>query len=172
MASLVENIRVSRFVIDGFPAAEARVEFCGSEGGAACPLLTRLSELGTAMPFCLTGRVCGDPRMDDCCDVAGESWGFSVAMGSLGTLTVAMRNGRGRGGSADRELMYADKRPPKRSGATPVCWTNVALQNCRWRCDCRGVGGGDFGASGGEGGARDVRRVGGLLEGRRRAQLM
>jgi hypothetical protein len=72
IASFVENIRVSRFVIDGFSAVAARVVFCGSEGGAACPLLARLSELGTDMPFALAGRDSGDPTMDDVCDAGGE----------------------------------------------------------------------------------------------------
>jgi hypothetical protein len=72
MASFVENIRVRRFVIDGFSAASARVAFCGSVGGAACPLLARLSELETAMPFSLTGREFGDPTAEDGCDVAGD----------------------------------------------------------------------------------------------------
>jgi len=50
IASFVENIRVRRFVIDGF-SGTARLELCGSEGGAANPLALRLSVLGTAMPF-------------------------------------------------------------------------------------------------------------------------
>jgi hypothetical protein len=72
MASFVENIRVMRFVIDGFSAATARVAFCGSVGGAAWPLPARLSELETAMPFCLTGREFGDPAAEGGCDVAGD----------------------------------------------------------------------------------------------------
>lgn len=50
-ASLVENIRVNRFVIDGFSAAVcAGVGFCGSDGGAALPLSV-ISLLGTLRPF-------------------------------------------------------------------------------------------------------------------------
>jgi hypothetical protein len=96
MASLVENIRVSRLVIDGLSGVGASADFCGSESGAACPLLTRLSELGTAMPLGLTGRVSGDPTTDDCCDTAGDVWGFSAIRASLGALTEAMMMRVGR----------------------------------------------------------------------------
>lgn len=72
IASFVENIRVSRFVIDGFSVAGARVTLCGSVGGAAYPLLARLSELGTAMPLCLTGREFGELTAEDGCDVVGD----------------------------------------------------------------------------------------------------
>lgn len=89
IASLVENIRVSRFVIEGFSEAGARGTFCGSVGGAACPF-ARFSELGTAMPFCLTGRELGELTTEDVCDAAGEGWAFSAIRESLGVLTVAM----------------------------------------------------------------------------------
>jgi hypothetical protein len=74
IASFVENIRVSRFVIEGFSAGggDTRVDLCGSEGGAACPLPLRLSVLGTAIPFCLTVYDSGDPTADDACEGAGE----------------------------------------------------------------------------------------------------
>lgn len=73
IASFVENIRVSRFVIEGFSGGgDIRVDLRGSEGGAACPLPLRLSVLGTAIPFCLTGYDSGDPTADDVCEGAGE----------------------------------------------------------------------------------------------------
>jgi hypothetical protein len=87
IASFVENIRVRRFVIEGFSAAPER-NFCGSEGGAACPL--RLSVLGTAIPFCVVGRDSGDPIADDADEVGGEGRAFSDAKESRGALTVAM----------------------------------------------------------------------------------
>ena len=46
-ASLVENIRVNRFVIEVLSGAFGL--FCGSEGGAALPL--RFSVLGLVMPY-------------------------------------------------------------------------------------------------------------------------
>lgn len=76
-----------RFVIEGFSAAPER-NFCGSEGGAACPL--RLSVLGTAIPFCVVGRDSGDPIADDADEVGGEGRAFSDAKESRGALTVAM----------------------------------------------------------------------------------
>jgi len=72
MASFVENIRVRRFVIEGFSGVGAGVAFCGSDCGAACPLLARLSELGTAMPFCLKGREVGDGTAEGVWDVTGD----------------------------------------------------------------------------------------------------
>jgi hypothetical protein len=86
-ASLVENIRVSRFVIDGFSAAALK---CGLEGGAACPL--RFSTLGTALPFCpVAGRDSGDPMMDDAVEaVEEEAWGLSAMGVSLCAMTVAI----------------------------------------------------------------------------------
>jgi hypothetical protein len=90
MASFVENIRVRRFVIEGFSDV-AGLDFCGSEGGAACPLALRFSVLGTAMPFCpIDGRDSGEPMTDDVCEGAGEGWAFSATKESLGVLTVAM----------------------------------------------------------------------------------
>jgi hypothetical protein len=87
IASFVENIRVRRFVIEGFSAVPG-VSFCGSEGGAACPL--RFSVLGTAIPFCVVGRDSGDPIADDADEVGGEGRAFSDAKESRGALTVAM----------------------------------------------------------------------------------
>jgi hypothetical protein len=68
VASFVENIRVRRFVMEGFSGCGARVavDFCGSDGGAAVPFpLFRFSRLGTAIPWCFTGRDSGDPTADD-----------------------------------------------------------------------------------------------------------
>lgn len=89
MASFVENILVSRFVIDGFSGGGTRLDFCGSEGGAANPFAVplRLSVLGAVMPFCL-GYVCGeDSTIDDACDEACDRSGREE---SLDALTVAM----------------------------------------------------------------------------------
>lgn len=75
-----------RFVIEGLSAAPG-VSFCGSDGGgvgAASPLR---SVLGTAMPFCVVGRDCGDPMTDEFCDAVGEGCALSV---SRGPLTVAI----------------------------------------------------------------------------------
>lgn len=91
IASFVENIRVRRFVIEGF-SAEPGISFCGSEGGAACPL--RFSVLGTAMPFCVDGRDSGDPMTEEVCDAGGEGRVLSDARESRGALTVAMMSGR------------------------------------------------------------------------------
>jgi hypothetical protein len=88
-ASFVENIRVSRFVIDGLSAIMGAALRCGSEGGAACPL--RFSTLGTALPFCpVAGRDSGDPITDDAVEAVGEVWGFSAMGVSLCAVTVAM----------------------------------------------------------------------------------
>lgn len=97
MASFVENIRVRRFVIEGFSGA---VGFCGSEGGAACPFPLRFSVLGTERAFCFVGLESGEPSMDDVCEAGGD--GFRAA------LTVAMFPvGIGRClGSARYEVLY------------------------------------------------------------------
>lgn len=87
MASFVENIRVRRFVIEGFSAWPG-VSFCGSEGGAACPL--RFSVLGRVIPFCVVGRLSGDPIADDADEAGGEGRAFSDAREPRGVLTVAM----------------------------------------------------------------------------------
>lgn len=79
IASFVENIRVRRFVIEGFSAG---VGFCGSEGGAACPFPLRFSRLATEGAFCLVGFESGEPSIDDVCEAGGD--GFRAA------LTVAM----------------------------------------------------------------------------------
>jgi len=65
IASFVENIRVSRFVIDGFSAVAASSFCCGSEGGAAptelLPFKLRASTAGIGVPFCdVTGRDTGE----------------------------------------------------------------------------------------------------------------
>lgn len=85
IASFVENIRVRRFVIDGFSAGTDN--FCGSAGGAALPL--RLSVLGTAIPF-WEGREFGDSMMDDAVDVVGDGRALSARRSSRCAATVAM----------------------------------------------------------------------------------
>lgn len=96
MASLVENIRVSRFVIDGFSVGgggEATVDGgrCGSAGGAARPLLAKLSTLGMDSPLLFAGVVSGEPIMDEACEVFAELMLFSmVRVESRGPLTVAI----------------------------------------------------------------------------------
>lgn len=95
MASFVENIRVSRFVMEGFSDAVAgcaKVDFCGS-GGAAFPLLLRLSVLGIAIPLALEACVSGDPTAEFGCEVGGEVRGFAAICESLFVLTVAMVGG-------------------------------------------------------------------------------
>jgi hypothetical protein len=95
IASLVENIRVRRFVIEGLSVAvSAGAGFCGSDSGAACPL--RLS-MGTEMPFCPgAASASEDPTIDDVREAVGERRSFSTLMESLGALTVAMFLQRGR----------------------------------------------------------------------------
>lgn len=91
MASLVENIRVRRFVIDGFSTVGGDSAFCGSEGGAALPLALRFSVLGTERPFWpAEGRVSGEPMADDVCEGTGEGWTFSTTRESRCAETVAM----------------------------------------------------------------------------------
>lgn len=78
LPSLVENIRVSRFVMDGFSG-------CGLasvDGGAALllplllPLLFTFSVLGELLPLREVGLDSGDPTRDGVCDKAGEGIGF------------------------------------------------------------------------------------------------
>jgi hypothetical protein len=88
IASFVENIRVNRLVIDGFSGGRVEDDFCGSEGGAACPLPLRFSVLGTAATFFLVGRDSGEPTREEVCEAGGE--GLVGIWLSLGTLTVAM----------------------------------------------------------------------------------
>lgn len=75
-----------RFVIEGFSAVPG-VSFCGSEGGAACPLR---SVLGIATPFCVVGRDSGDPMTDEACDAGGEGRALSDARESRGLVRVAI----------------------------------------------------------------------------------
>jgi hypothetical protein len=137
MASFVENIRVRRFVIDGFSGAGAGVTFCGSVGGAACPLLARLSELGTAIPFGLTGRVFGDPTAEGVWEVVGEGWGFSVIKASRGVLTVAMMMVGRRGGVAlgSSGMKCAEAEAATAVRAMPEFWSDLGGQNCCRGCD-------------------------------------
>lgn len=51
--------------------------FCGSVGGAACPLPLRFSVLGTAMPF-LEGFGSGDPIADDVAEGGGDGREFAA----------------------------------------------------------------------------------------------
>jgi hypothetical protein len=143
MASLVENIRVSRFVIDGFSGAGVRRAFCGSAGGAAFPLLARLSTLGTAMPLTLTGKEFGELTVEDGCDAAGEGWAFSRISDSLGPLTEAMRMvGGGRTlGSSGKECAEEAAQAVR---AMPVFLSNFGGQNCWCWGDCLAVGGRRF----------------------------
>lgn len=84
---------MSRFVIEGFSAGGETVgvvDFCGSEGGAACPLV-RVSTLGTAIPLPFAGFESGEPRTEDACDDEGDFTSLSrVRAASRGPLTVAM----------------------------------------------------------------------------------
>jgi hypothetical protein len=83
-ASLVENMRVRRFVIEGFSSV-AGTGLCGSAGGAVGPF--RLSVLETDMAFWAgDGRDSGDAALDEACDVDGEGRTRCAA-------TVAMMSG-------------------------------------------------------------------------------
>lgn len=92
LASLVENIRVRRFVIEGFSVAVTAFSgFCGSESGAAWPLTG--SEV-FAIPFCV-GRP-SDAPIDDVREAGcerGVSFGSDFGT-SRGALTVAMVCGK------------------------------------------------------------------------------
>ncbi len=144
MASLVENIRVSRFVIDGFSGAGVRRAFCGSAGGAACPLLTRLSTLGTAMPLTLIGKEFGELTVEDGCDAAGEGWAFSRIRDSLGPLTEAMRRMVGGGRTLGSSGMECAEEAAKAVRAMPVFFPRFGGQNCWYWGDCLEVGGRRF----------------------------
>jgi hypothetical protein len=88
IASFVENIRVRRFVIEGFSVGRG-ANFCGSDCGAVLPL--RLSVLGIAMPFCtIAGWDSGDPMADEVADVEGDGRGLSERDMSRCAATVAM----------------------------------------------------------------------------------
>jgi len=89
MASFVENIRVSRFVIEGFSIAPTTRSFdCGSAGGAATaeaepeaepepaellpPFRLSASTVGMGVPFCdVTGRDSGELMAEEVCEVEG-----------------------------------------------------------------------------------------------------
>lgn len=118
LASLAENIRVSRLVIDGFSSGDTWAGFCGSDGGAACPLPLRFSVLGTAIPFCLTGFDSGEPIIDDACEAAGEACDRSVMRESLGALTVAMPFG-GAALCTEEMMCGMEGSPPRRCGQGP-----------------------------------------------------
>jgi len=94
IASFVENIRVSRFVIEGFSAASS---FCGSVGGgAACPFpfplrLSVLETAATETPFCaVIGREAGEPTADDVCEPGGVGAAVLWVVPSRWAETVAM----------------------------------------------------------------------------------
>jgi hypothetical protein len=92
VASRVENILVSRLVIDVFSVVvDGALE--GSEGGAeALPRTLRLSVL--EMPFGPPeGRDSGDPTAEEVWEVAGEERGFSGARVSRWAVTVTMARG-------------------------------------------------------------------------------
>jgi hypothetical protein len=89
IASFVENIRVSRFVIDGFSVGSSSV-FCGSAGGAAVPFPLRLTVLGTATPFGIAGCISGDATAEEVVDGREEELVFSVMRESLRVVTAAM----------------------------------------------------------------------------------
>jgi hypothetical protein len=77
MASRVENILVSRFVIDGLSAVvEGVLEGSGWGMADPVPLVLRLSVL--EMPFRpADGRDSGEPTVEEAWEVAGEARGFS-----------------------------------------------------------------------------------------------
>jgi hypothetical protein len=85
VTSFGENIRVRRFVMEGFSGP--RGSFCGSEGGVGCPLR---SVLGTARPFCAVGRETGDATVDEVCDGVGEGCAVSEGSQFVGGLVVAI----------------------------------------------------------------------------------
>lgn len=78
--SLVENIRVNRFVIDGFSADCLDDTAAACWGAPAMPLILRFSTLGTALPFWLVvGLDVGDPEVEEVIDAAGDRSGLSAA---------------------------------------------------------------------------------------------
>lgn len=90
---MVENIRVIRFVIDGFSGAGvvgASAAFAGSVGGAACPLVVTLELPETALPFCEKVLECADPPAEEAREGVGDGLAFSATSESLGEVTVAM----------------------------------------------------------------------------------
>lgn len=88
-ASFVENILVSRLVIEGFSADAVLRALLGAFGsGVLFPDPLRVSRVGDAVPF--AGRDSGELMDDDDCDATGDGSGLSMRGASLGALTVAM----------------------------------------------------------------------------------
>jgi len=115
-----------------FSGCGARVaDFCGSVGGAACPFPLRFSLLGTARPFCFTGRDSGEPLTDDACEAEGDAWGLSCMSESRGVVTVAMVSfGDGllprRWGMGDLRLRSAEELNAEREKlSAKAVWTTV-----------------------------------------------
>lgn len=89
--SFVENIRVKRFVIEGFSAVVgmgAALRTAGG-GGVRVPFMLRFSVLVMALTFDVVGRDCGDPCEEEGNEGVGDGCAFS-ALRSLGTATEAM----------------------------------------------------------------------------------
>ena len=100
IASFVENIRVRRFVIDGFSIVPGCSFWCGSEGGAAAaeaaaellPFRLSASTAGMGMPFWdVTGRDSGELTAEEFRDVEGVDllpssavWGEGMFAGICG----------------------------------------------------------------------------------------
>lgn len=92
LTSLVENIRVIRFVIEGFCGGSPAACFCGGASGAAAPLTLRFSML----PFePVTGRVWGEETADEGTEEFGVVLEARWASGA-GVATVAMAGSGGR----------------------------------------------------------------------------
>lgn len=84
-----------RFVIEGFSAGGCApfvvAGRCGSAGGAALPLLTKLSTLGMVSPLLWAGLESGEPIMDEAWELDAELTLFSRVMAeSRGPLMEAM----------------------------------------------------------------------------------
>jgi hypothetical protein len=99
IASLVLNILVNRFVIEGFSGAVwAGVGFCGSAGGAALPLGERSSLWGTLIPsWAGTGRDSGEPMDDEAEEAGGDGFAWmSPFVSPREGMAVVMMDAKGR----------------------------------------------------------------------------
>jgi hypothetical protein len=77
--SRVENIRVRRFVIEGFSGASLDCAPEDSRCGAAPPLAATPSMLGAALPFGLVaGLDSEDPEIEEATEPGAEGSGFSA----------------------------------------------------------------------------------------------